>query len=247
MGRKARWSAEIGLGIAALCLAVLFARLGFWQIGRAAEKEALASAAAAGARLPAITFETAVGSADELRFRKAILRGSFEALHQLFIDNQTNHGRAGYHVITPLVITPLRLAHSGRRILVNRGWVPMGPDREHLPAIEAPAGEIELRGVLDRPPAPRFAIDRLSRPGPEWGRRWAYLDLGYFVRSTGLSVEPYVMLLDPGAPYGFVREWPRLQGRHHRHLSYAGQWFLLAGVTVSAYLALWRSRRRTSP
>ena len=52
MGRKAGWSAEIGLGIAALCLAVLFARLGFWQIGRAAEKEALASAAAARARLP---------------------------------------------------------------------------------------------------------------------------------------------------------------------------------------------------
>jgi surfeit locus 1 family protein len=241
VGRKARWSAEIGLGIAALCLAVLFARLGFWQIGRAAEKEALASAAAARARLPAITFETPVGPADELRFRRATLRGSFEPLQQLFIDNQTHHGRAGYHVITPL-----RLAHSGRRILVNRGWVPIGPDRGHLPAIEAPAGEIELRGVLDRPPAPRFAIDRLSRPGPEWGRRWAYLDLGYFVRSTGLSVEPYVMLLDPGAPGGFVREWPRLQDRHHRHLSYAGQWFLLTGVTVCAYLALWRARRRPS-
>ena len=78
MGRKAGWSTEIGLGIAALCLAVLFARLGFWQIGRAAEKETLASAAAARARLPAITFETPVGPADEIRFRKAILRGSFE-------------------------------------------------------------------------------------------------------------------------------------------------------------------------
>jgi cytochrome oxidase assembly protein ShyY1 len=53
VGRKAGWSAEIGLGIAALCLAVLFAWLGFWQIGRAAEKEALASAAAVRARLPA--------------------------------------------------------------------------------------------------------------------------------------------------------------------------------------------------
>jgi cytochrome oxidase assembly protein ShyY1 len=41
VGRKAGWSAEIGLGIAALRLAVLFARLGFWQIGRAPEKEAL--------------------------------------------------------------------------------------------------------------------------------------------------------------------------------------------------------------
>ncbi len=246
MGRKARWSAEIGLGIAALFLVALFVRLGFWQIGRAAEKEALASAATASARLPAITFETLVGSADDLRFRKAILRGSFEPLHQLFIDNETDHGRAGYHVITPLVITPLRLAHSGRRILVNRGWVPMERDREQLPAIATPAGDIELRGVLDRPPGPRFAIDRLSRPGPEWGRRWAYLDLGYFVRSTGLSVEPYVMLLDPDAPYGFVREWPRRQDRHHLNLSYAGQWFLLSGVTVWAYLKLWRSRRRPS-
>ncbi|MGH8479914.1 MAG: SURF1 family protein [Gammaproteobacteria bacterium] len=241
MGRKAGWSAEIALGIAALCLAVLFARLGFWQIGRAAEKEALASAAAAGAGLPALTFETPVGSTDQVRFRKAILRGSFEPRHLIFIDNQTHNGRAGYQVITPL-----RLAHSGQRILVNRGWVPLGPDREHLPDIETPAGEIELRGVLDRPPAPRFAIDRRSRPGPEWGRRWAYLDLGYFVRSTGLSVEPYVMLLDPGAPHGFVREWSRFQDRHHRHRSYAGQWFLLAGVTVCAYLALWRSRRRPS-
>jgi cytochrome oxidase assembly protein ShyY1 len=47
-------------------------------------------------------------------------------------------------------------------------------------------------------------------------------------------------------PCAFVREWPRLQDWHHRHLSYAGQWFLLAGVTVCAYLALWRSRRLPS-
>jgi surfeit locus 1 family protein len=54
------------------------------------------------------------------------------------------------------------------------------------------------------------------------------------------------MLLDPDAPGGFVREWPRLQDRHLRHLSYAGQWFLLAGVTVCAYVALLRSHRRPS-
>jgi len=61
-----------------------------------------------------------------------------------------------------------------------------------------------------------------------------------------LRIRPYVMLLNQDAPGGFVREWPRLQDRHLRHLSYAGQWFLLAGVTVCAYLALLRSRRRPS-
>lgn len=29
---------------------------------------------------------------------------------------------------------------------MNRGWVPMGPDRERLPAIESPPGEMEFRG-----------------------------------------------------------------------------------------------------
>jgi surfeit locus 1 family protein len=240
--RKAAWSAEIGLGIAALCLAVLFVRLGQWQLGRAAGQEARAAAIAARAGLPPLTLEAPIGSADELRFRRAILRGRFEPRHRIFIDNQTDHGRAGYHVITPV-----RLPGSPHRVLVNRGWVAAGPDREQLPAIETPEGEVVLSGTLDRPGPPPFAIDPLSRPGPEWGRRWAYLDLRYFERSTGLSVGRYIVLLDPGAPHGFVREWPRSQYRHHMHLSYAFQWFLLAGVTVVGYLTLWRSRRRTAP
>ncbi len=234
--------AEIGLGIGTVCLVVLFVRLGFWQLGRAAEKEALAAAVAERGMLPPIGDEARLGPADELRFRKVELRGLFEARHGFFIDNETDLGRAGYHVITPL-----RLAGSGRRILVNRGWVSMGPDRRYLPEIETPEKEVEVRGILDRPPAPRFALGRLSRPGPEWGRRYAYLDLGYFERSTGLAVLPYVVLLDAGAPHGFARDWPRFQDRHHLHRSYAFQWFLFAALTVGAFFALWRARRRRDP
>jgi surfeit locus 1 family protein len=55
-------------------------------------------------------------------------------------------------------------------------------------------------------------------------------------------LQPVVVHLDPGAPGGYVREWPRPDERAERHRSYALQWFgfALASVAIWGYFLLRR-------
>jgi surfeit locus 1 family protein len=107
------WAAVLA---AAGCVAGVL--LGNWQIGRAEQKRALASA-------------------QEL----TTLRGRFEPRYTVLLDNKIHDGRPGYQVVQPL-----RLAGGGH-VLVNRGWTAAGATREQLPAVRTPAGEVAVQGV----------------------------------------------------------------------------------------------------
>ena len=52
-------------------------------------------------------------------------------------------GRAGYHVVTPLVLG------DGRVVLVNRGFVPAGPTRDVLPSASPQSGDVRIRGRIN--------------------------------------------------------------------------------------------------
>jgi surfeit locus 1 family protein len=55
----------------------------------------------------------------------------------------------------------------------------------------------------------------------------------------GEAVESRILLLDPGRPDGFEREWrPSLGFGPERHLGYAIQWFALALTLVVIFIAL---------
>ena len=57
------------------------------------------------------------------------LSGTFEPWHQFLLDNRSHAGQPGYEVLTPF------LTADGRRMLVNRGWVPFGGYRDRLPDV----------------------------------------------------------------------------------------------------------------
>lgn len=221
--------------IAALCTWA-----GFWQLQRAEQRKTSASELAARAQLPALRLEDSKQLPQEWRYRRVIVRGVFEAAGQVLIDNQTFRGQAGYHVITPL-----RMATGGAPLLVNRGWVPVGPDRAVLPDLQTPRAPVEIRGLLDPPPGARYSLGVGSRPGPLRGARWAYLDLDFYAETRGAVLRPYILLMDPEGPYGFVREWPRFETlyreKFHMHMGYAVQWFVFAGLALAGLVGLMRS------
>ena len=165
--------------------------------------------------------------ADELRFRRLRVRGSYLPAHQFLLDNRIRDGVAGYEVLTPLA-----LADDHRRLLVNRGWVPADPDRRVLPDVA------RRRGARARSAAGSSACR-----GPECGSAHgpanasaAAAPLAVVVYPTSQELgallgEPlldYELLLDDAAPDGFVRDWRAPGLAIERHLAYAGQWFLLA-------------------
>ena len=58
-------------------------------------------------------------------------------------------------------------------------------------------------------------------------------------RQLGISLLPQVVLLDPNAAAGFVREWKPYYGISvQRHQAYAFQWFALATTLALIYIVV---------
>lgn len=218
--------------LAAAALLPLFLYLGYWQIQRADEKRALQAEYDARANGPAVQVEPHLQRPEELQFYRVVAKGYYETDHQVLIDNRVHQGLAGYDVITPL-----RLQHSDIRLLVNRGWIPLGEDRSRLPSFETPKGLQEITGVATVPSEKYFM---LARPAPldhGWRIVWEHMDVERFAAAVPFPVQPVVVLLDPkSAAGGFARDWARLDAGIAIHKGYAFQWFMLAATLVAIYL-----------
>ncbi len=91
-----------------------------------------------------------------LAYFPARVKGQFEAQYQILLDNRVHEGRVGYDVLTPF-----RIQNGHMRILVNRGWVPMGPSRSQLPVLETPGQVQIISGHLYRPPERYFSLEKM--------------------------------------------------------------------------------------
>lgn len=219
-----------GGGLLVAVLVPLFVSLGNWQWQKAAAKESRqvlldARAADAPVRLAATPVD-----AESMRYRRVIVRGSFEPERQILIDNRVHRDQAGYHVVTPL-----RIEGSELRVLVNRGWVAAGPSRATLPGIATPQGSVELLATAVVP-GTRFFTLGATPAGNEWQAVWQNLDLARYRTQVDFPLQPVVLELDPASPAGFVREWPRPDERIERHLGYAWQWYGFAAASVGIWL-----------
>ncbi len=214
-----------------LLLALLlpsFVSLGLWQWRKAESKTALQIELDSRSHDAAIAMPTTPADVDALRHRRVILRGSYDAAHQVLIDNRPYREQAGYHVITPL-----QLSGSTMHVLVNRGWLPAPADHRQQPVAEVPAGEIEVSGIAVLP-AQRF-FNLAAQPTSGWAPVWQNLDLERFRSAVPYPLQGLVVQLDPTAVGGYVRDWPRPDERADRHRSYALQWF---GFAIAS-LGIW--------
>lgn len=211
-----------------------FISLGLWQWRKAEVKTTLQTELDARSNDAPIIMPTALVASESLRFRRVILRGTYDAARQVLIDNRLYREQAGYHVITPL-----RLEGSTMHVLVNRGWVPAAADHRILPAAEVPTGTVELTGIAVVP-AQRF-FNLAAQPADGWEPVWQNLDLARFGEVLPDPLQSVVIQLDATAPGGYLREWPRPDERADRHRSYALQWFGFAVASLGIWIyLLWR-------
>jgi surfeit locus 1 family protein len=222
-----------------LALAGVFAAAGVWQLARAAEKRALLAGFEAGAASPpaALAPDTVVTAAT--RYQRQQVTGRYDTAHQVLLDARTRAGHVGYEVLTPLL-------GPEPAVLVNRGWIPAGPDRTRLPALEAGADARTVTGLLDRLPRVAVASARpATDPAAPWPRRMLYPTSAEIGAALGYPVADYQLLLDPAAPEGFVRDWRPALMKPSGHVGYALQWFALAAAVVVLYVVL--NLRRLPP
>jgi surfeit locus 1 family protein len=225
--------------LAAVGLLPLFIAAGQWQWNKAQIKNARQHELDTRSTQAPLAMPTTLVDAMALRDRTILARGRYEPERQILIDNRSHRGQAGYHVITPL-----HLAGSETRLLVNRGWVPAPASHQVLPQLTTPAGIVDIRGTAVVPASRFFTLgeDRQGR-GEEWQAVWQNLDMRAYEKALGLPLQPVVVELDARSPAGgFVRQWRRPDERVYINLGYALQWWAFAATTVALWL--WHSWRR---
>ncbi len=229
--------------IAALAGALATARLGLWQLDRAAQKTALHETLQARGRMPALAPSDLARSAEQAEpqlHRRVALQGEWLAGRSVYLDNRQMNGAPGFYVVTPL-----RLA-DGDAVLVQRGWVPRNAqERERLAPVVTPSGTVRIEGRIAPSLVRLYEFDSAAS-----GPIRQNLDIASFARETGLALRPLVIVqLDGGTPSddGLQRQWMPAVLDVSKHHGYAFQWFALCALISGLYVwfQLIRPRRRS--
>lgn len=218
--------------VAALLASGVTARLGFWQLDRAQQKQRIAADLRERRALPPLPAEAlAIDEAGlaAQRYRSITLRGHWVAERTVYLDNRQMDGRPGF-----FVVTPLRLP-GGDAVLVQRGWLQRNfQERERLQPVESPPGEVTVTGRVAPPPSALFSLG-----GAGTGLIRQNLPLDEFARETGLPLRPLSIQQqdgEPGAPDPLQRRWPEPQVDVGKHHGYAFQWFALSVLVAGLYV-----------
>ena len=218
--------------LAALLLIPLLVSLGVWQLSRAHEKEQRlfeyeqrnsdTTVLADNNRL----FDLTTG------YKQVRITGHYLIGQSFLLDNQVQNSRVGYHVFTPLQLDDQRL------ILINRGWIALGTSRENLPEIPTPETEVVITGVLSPAPGHGILLGDDIQTNKLWPRVVLAIILPRLASELNAALAPQIILLDPAATDGFVREWKIVQFGPERNYGYAFQWFTMAIVVLIIFIVL---------
>ena len=223
--------------------ASLFVVLGFWQLRRADEKEAIVRRYAASASAAPLPFSEVAGRSVVSGYPRVSVSGRYLADRLYLLDNPRHDGLGGVEVFAPFA--PVG-AH--RVLLVDMGFL-AGDGSHRTPALPAlPSGVATLHGLYLPPPAPGFEMggNALARQ-TRWPKKSIFLDSREVSRDLGQPLFPRMLALDPEAasPYQRVRVPDFGAMTPARHRAYAFQWFCFAVLAVVILLVL--HRRRAAP
>ncbi len=217
--------------LATLATALATARLGLWQLDRAAQKIAVQDAMHRKQALPPLSqaeLARDATTAAAQQHRAVVLRGNWLSAHTVWLENRQMDGRPGFYGLTPLQLDDATV------VLVQRGWVPRDLlDRTRVAASAPPAGLVEVQGRIATGPARLYDF-----AGAASGAIRQNLELDAFGRETGLPLRPVLVVQEDGArpvSDGLQRRWPQPAAGVEKHHGYAFQWFALCALVIGLY------------
>jgi len=208
--------------------------LGIWQWQRAEYKAALLAHYNNQSGKTTLTLEQALKDPEGLRYFTLRVRGQYLNEHQFLQDNQFHQHQVGYYVLTPFV------TDSKRVILVNRGWVHKAIPQQQL---QLSSQVVSLVGRVSVMPSRTFYLGENVLNPTIWPRLIQVIKGPELSAALGHQLEPVILLLDPGEPNGFVRDWQPTGLPPEKHRGYALQWFAFATLLVVLFLVLNIKRR----
>jgi surfeit locus 1 family protein len=233
--------------VAAIAGVLGTARLGLWQLHRAAQKLNLQEQILQRATLPTLTqsdLPRTPGDGSDLHHRKVSLRGRWLPKYTVYLDNRQMNGRPGF-----FVVTPLKLA-DGTVVPVQRGWLARDfIDRARLASVGTPSGDVEVLGRLAPPPSKLFQLggadSGVIRQNLDFAS-WA-LEIHHPLPALSVLQTEAVRAIDASdigvSEDGLLRQWPVPAVDVGKHHGYALQWFAMSALIAG--LACWHLLIRT--
>ncbi len=229
-----RWIAAILIG---LVIALVFVRLGAWQLDRLEERRAdnqLIETRLAEPTRPLIGILGQYGTnAASMTNRHAAAEGEFRTDAEFFSIGRTYDTLSGTLVATPFDLT------DGSVLIVVRGLVPLGTPGPPAESYEPATGPMVIEGILHDGEDP----SAIGEPAPENGalESLSRLDLAYIDEYVEGDVLPVSMMLQRWTkpyPNESPVAIPEQELTDGRHLGYAVQWFAFALIVAVGVGAL---------
>lgn len=206
--------------------------LGSWQARRAEFRGALQTQFAEVQQQPPLQIRRATDIQPQLRYRRAVAEGEYVGDRQIWLDNRTYQGAAGFQIFTPLRL------EDGSHLLVSRGWI-AATARHSAPPAVPPAGRVSVAGRLNQVPPSFMELQHIAESGPVWQN----LDLRELARVSGLTLAPLVLEQAQGNADGLIRDSPAPDSGRDKNVGYMWQWFSLAALAAVLWLILSWQRR----
>lgn len=217
------------LSLACALLLPLLIGLGFWQLARAEEKEALLLAFNQRQAEPPIALSQLLATEGATGYRQVILQGQYDNAHSWLLDNRVYQGRVGFEVLSPFKLD------DGSLLLINRGWIAGDPARRLLPVVEPVNG---VQQLLGRVQPQRDAPFRLGADveAAVWPRVIQAVDSEAVAHELGRTVSSLMIWLDESSAGALQPNWQVINISPAKHTAYAVQWFAMAAALVVMYL-----------
>ena len=217
---RVNWFVAAGIVLAAAG----FIRLGIWQFDRASEKMALQTAMQQEQQKEAINIEDIIITRDgTIPNLHVTLAGEYINEKSFLLVPQSYNGQLGFGVITPF-----RLQHSDRIVLVDRGWITVASGAKLNFGLVVGARQLTAQIHLQS-----------SSPGSDerpdasaWPVQIRRLDVDVMSEILGEDLFPYPVRLNEDQPGVLIRHWTAVTANSNANISYAIQWFVLAAALV---------------
>ena len=224
----------------AVILVYVMISMAQWQAGKAAYLENLRETIESRKDLPAVGMDELPPGIEDRLFLPVVLTGQYDSEHYFLLDNRVHNGEVGYDVYVPL-----RMAHGGA-LLVNRGFIAQGRSRQVLPKIDTPAGPVQLKGLLDRPPSKTVVLLDNVHQVIAWPMVLQYIDLDEIQKMLGHGMFDMILWLSADDPHSLVAHQPALILDGAKNSGYAFQWYAMSAALIIIYFLVNTKRRENN-